>query len=50
MESSAFSVALTTVQTSIAGDINTILPVAGTLFALFFGIKLIPRLIKSFVK
>ena len=41
---------LTTIQSSITSNINAILPVAGSLFALMFGIKLIPRLIKSFTQ
>lgn len=41
---------LTSIQSGITTNINSILPVAGTLFATMFGIKLIPRLIKSFVK
>jgi hypothetical protein len=50
MEPTAFEAALTSLQTALSGNITSILPVAGTLFALYFGIKLIPRLIKSFVR
>ena len=41
---------LTSVQSSITTSITDILPVAGTLFALIFGIQLIPKIIKSFLK
>jgi hypothetical protein len=41
---------LATIQTTLIENINAILPVAGTLFALIFGIRLIPRIIKSFVR
>jgi hypothetical protein len=41
---------LTSIQTSLTGSINAILPIAGGLFATIFGIKLIPKLIRVFVK
>lgn len=50
MTPTAFETALTSMSTALTGNINSILPVAGGLFALYFGIKLVPRLIKQFVK
>ena len=41
---------LTSIQTALTSNIDAILPVAGGLFALMFGIKLVPKIIKSFAK
>lgn len=41
---------LTSISTSLTASINSILPVAGTLFTLIFGIKMVPKLIRYFVK
>ena len=41
---------LSLVQTNVTGNIKLILPVAGGLFALMFGIKLVPKLISNFTK
>ena len=45
-----FSTTLTAISTAVTGNVTTILPVAGTLFALMFGVKLIPKLIQKFSK
>ena len=49
-DATVFDSTLTAISTGISSNITTILPVAGGLFALMFGIKLIPRLIKSFTR
>lgn len=41
---------LATVSDAIQSQVGIILPVALGLFGLFFGIKLIPKLIKRFAK
>ena len=42
--------AMTGISTALTANIGDILPVAGVLFALLFGIKLIPKIVKSFVR
>lgn len=41
---------LATVTSDITAQVGVILPVALGLFGLFFGIKLVPKLIKRFAK
>ena len=50
MEPSLITATMTTLSTALTTNISQILPVAGVLFALLFGIKLIPKIIKSFVR
>jgi len=39
--------ALTAIQTAVTGNIESILPVAGAIFALTFGISMLPKIIKK---
>jgi hypothetical protein len=48
MEPSAFQTVLTAIQTGAIANINTILPTAGAIFALTFGISFIPKILKKF--
>ena len=41
---------LKTISDSVTSNITLILPIAGGLFALMFGIKLVPKLIAKFTK
>jgi len=38
---------LATIQSSVTSNINLVLPVAGAIFALTFGISMIPAIIKK---
>lgn len=50
MEPTIFQTTLDAIKTGVTGNINTILPVAGGLFATMFGIKFIPKIIRKFAK
>jgi hypothetical protein len=39
---------LTTIQSGVIANINSILPTAGAIFALTFGISFIPSILKKF--
>lgn len=50
MPVTAMDTLLTTMSTSLTSNVNSILPVVGGLFVLIFGIKLVPKFVRYFVK